>query len=138
MIHYDTPKKIAYWASRYGLSPEEIEDLKQEYHLRQLEGLNRFQSAQHFVIDALRRQGFDVRRGMPSIHQARTELKIDPGIWTDPTRVTRLTEALKGYSLDERVMLILTYLWGMTPKEISFVIGLTEYKVIETLRELKK
>lgn len=138
MTHPNTPKKIAYWANRYGLSPEEIEDLKQEYQLRQLEGLGLFQSAQHFVIDSLRRQGFDTRAGHPSIHQARTELKIDPGIWSDPTRVTRLEEALKGYSLDERVALILTHVWGMTPKEISFVVGRSEYKVIETLRELKK
>ena len=131
-------KRIYHEARKFGLSHEDGLDLGQEYELRRLEGLSKNQSATHFVIDALRRQGFDTSLGYPSIHEARRELKIDPSFWTNPLKVNRLTEALRGYSLDERVALVLTYLWGFTPSEVGFVLGLMEWRVKEMLRELDK
>ena len=110
--------------------------MQQEFYLKRLEGLAQKQSARFFVIDQLRRQGFRVRDNLPSIHQARKELRDDHGMWTDPTRSKRLEDALKGYSLEERVLLVLSNVWGLTYKELAFVLGLSEWKVAETMKAL--
>jgi len=135
--HENRRKKVYYWAISFGLSPQEAEEMAQDFELARLEGRAEKQNSKLFVIDHLRKQGFDVSKGYPSIHQARRELKIEPSSWSNPDRALRLEAALKGYSLEDRVILVLKNLWGLTPKEISFVIGLSEWKTQEKIRALE-
>lgn len=111
--------------------------MAQEFELARLEGRAEKQNSKLFVIDQLRKQGFDTSRGHPSTHDARKELKIDPSAWTNPDRMLRIETALKGYGLEDRVIIVLKNLWGLTPKEISFVIGLPEWRTVQRIRELE-
>lgn len=130
--------KIYQWCKVYGLTHQDAEEICQEFHLSQLQGQRLKQASKHFVIDQLRMRGFDVRAGMPSIHDARQELKADPSEWSNPVDSIRIREALKGYSLEERVIIVLTNVWGLTEREISFVLGISEWRTKEKIKLLKK
>jgi DNA-directed RNA polymerase specialized sigma24 family protein len=135
--HENRRRKVYYWAISFGLPPEEAEEMAQEFELARLEGRSEKQNSKLFVIDQLRKQGFDVSRGHPSTHDARKELKIEPSAWSNPDLALRIETALKGYSLEDRVILVLTNLWGLTPREIGFVIGLPEWRTVQRIRELE-
>ena len=136
--HANRRKKVYYHALAMGLPHEDCEEIQQEFEVSRLEGKAAKQKALHFVIDQLRLRGFDQSQGMPSIHDARRELKTEPSEWSNPITSIRIREALKGYSLEERVIIILENVWGLTPQEISFVIGASEWRTKEKMKLLHR
>lgn len=124
-------KKIRKWCRAFGLTVEDANEIAQDHKLQRLTKITK-QSAKQFVIDSLRKRGFDVSRGGPSIHQTFDELPIQ-SVTPEIEKQIDLLRALDDYPPLSRAILILRRQYGYSAKEIAFIFGVKESWVVWTL-----
>lgn len=140
-------KQITYSLSKLyrSASPQDVEDCIQYCMLGFL--TNPRQTVDQAVIDFLRRSFGESRRGLEKPkhyqlcnHMEKRFFSCDKSPLNRLMASSEASRVLRGLPLMDRVILILYFSWGLTLKEIGWVIGRTEclcsHRLSLVLREL--
>lgn len=117
-------------ALAFGLSHQDAEDVAQDTALRRLENIGLKQSKYHAVIDYLRRT-----YGRGGYYG---NVQLNEKVLPSEERPQHAFDILDGLDHDLRAVLLLRGIWGMSPREIAFLFGVTEFVVHDRIKRVSR